>query len=209
MAREHQSAFESLKQASSEAPVLQISDFQKEIFSVTDASDLAISAMLNQRVGEDLVPQSYYSRLLRPVERRYSTYEKERHASLFGCEKCTSYLEHKEFEIQCDNLALCWSLKRFKGIIRLGSWVLRLATFKFRVKHTQGNDKVVPNVLSRVFDGMWCDCLDLRCAALIQILPLISSYIEQYQGDNPLCRFLKVILTHAKLRQRNFLNKRF
>jgi len=50
-AQEHQSAFESLKQALSEAPVLQVPDFEKEFVLVTDASDLAISAVLNQRVG--------------------------------------------------------------------------------------------------------------------------------------------------------------
>jgi len=78
---------------------------------VTDASDLAISAVLNQRVGEELDPISYYSRLLTSAECNYSTYEKECLAVLFGCEKCRSYLEHKQFELHCDNLALCWLLK--------------------------------------------------------------------------------------------------
>jgi len=91
-AQEHQSAFESLKQALSEAPVLQVPEFEKEFVLVTDASDLAIFAVLKQRVGEDLEPVSYYSRLLSPAERRYSTYEKECLAVLFGCEKCRSYL---------------------------------------------------------------------------------------------------------------------
>jgi len=99
---------------------------------VTDASDYAISAVLNQRVGQDLAPISYYSRLLSAAERNYSTYEKECLAVLFGYEKCRNYLEHKEFELHCDNLALCWLFKRVKDIGRLGRWVLRLAPFKFR-----------------------------------------------------------------------------
>jgi hypothetical protein len=37
---EHQSVFESLKQALCEAPVLQIPDFNKEFFLISDASDL-------------------------------------------------------------------------------------------------------------------------------------------------------------------------
>ena len=60
--------------------------------------------------------------LLSPVdapERNYSTYEKECIAVLFGCEKCRSYLEHEEFELHCDNLALCWLLKRVKDVGRL------------------------------------------------------------------------------------------
>jgi len=117
---ERQTAFESLKQALSKAPVLQVPDFDKEFVLVTDASDYAVSAALNQRVGQDLAPYSHYSRLLSATERNYSTYEKECLAVLFGCEKCRSYLEHKEFELHCDNLALCWLLKRVKEIGRLG-----------------------------------------------------------------------------------------
>ena len=74
---EHQAAFEILKQALCEAPVLQIPDFDKEFVLVTDVSDLAVSAILHQRVGEELAPISYYSRLLTAAEREYSTYEKE------------------------------------------------------------------------------------------------------------------------------------
>ena len=43
---------------------------------VTDASDLAVSAVLNQRVGEELAPVSYYSMLLTSAERNYSTIKK-------------------------------------------------------------------------------------------------------------------------------------
>ena len=121
---EHQLVFDFLKQALSEAPALQVPDFEKEFVLVTDASDLAISAVLNQRVGERLAPISFYSRMLTPAERNYSIYEKECLAVLSGCEKCRTYLEHQQFELHCDNLALCWLLKRVKELSRLGRWVL-------------------------------------------------------------------------------------
>ena len=127
----HQIAFDSLKRALYEAPVLQVPNFSKEFILVTDASDLAVSAILNQCVGDNMAPISYHSRLLTPAERNYSTYEKECLAILFACKKCCSYLEHKEFELHCDNLALRWLLERVKEIGRLGRWVLRLAPFKF------------------------------------------------------------------------------
>jgi len=72
------------------------------------------------------------------AEKRYRTYEKEFLAVIFGCEKSRTYLEHKEFELHCDNLALCWLLKRVKDIGRLGRWILCLALFKFGVKLTRG-----------------------------------------------------------------------
>jgi hypothetical protein len=108
---DHQKAFEGLKQALIEPPVVKIPDFSKEFVLATDASDVAVSAVLHQRVDGQLAPISYFSRLFTPVEQRYSTYEKECLAVLFGCERCRPYLEHKVFELQCDNLSLCWLLK--------------------------------------------------------------------------------------------------
>jgi len=140
---QHQAAFESLKKGLCEAPVLQILDFTKEFVLVSDASDLAVSALLHQWLDEGLAPIAFYSTVLSSAERRYSTYEKECLAVLFGREKFRAYLEHKEFELHCDNLALCWLLRRVRDIGRLGRWIVRLAPFKYRVKHTPGVDNVV------------------------------------------------------------------
>ena len=76
-AEEHAAAFEKLKQALCQAPVLQIPDFDKEFILATDASDVAISAVLQQRIDGALAPISYHGRILTPLERKYSTYEKE------------------------------------------------------------------------------------------------------------------------------------
>jgi hypothetical protein len=186
---EHQLAFESLKRALCEAPVLQIPDFTREFILVTDASDLAISAILNQRVYGTLAPISYYSRLLGAAERKYSTYEKECLEVLFGCERCRSYLEHKEFELNCDNLALCWLLRRVRDVGRLARWILRLAPFKFKVKHTRRVD-VVADALSRMFEGSPEETPESCCMALWQELPLVYSSLEAHQGEDPLCQEL-------------------
>ena len=53
---QHQVAFDALKKALSEASVLQIPDISGEFVLVTDASDLAISAVLNQQVDGSLTP---------------------------------------------------------------------------------------------------------------------------------------------------------
>jgi hypothetical protein len=56
---ERQDAFDALKQALCEAPVLQPPDFSKDFVLVTDVSDLAVSAILHQRVHGELAPISY------------------------------------------------------------------------------------------------------------------------------------------------------
>ena len=95
-----QKAFERLKRALCEAPVLQVPDFSQDFVLATDASDVAVSAVLQQKVDGSPAPIAYYSRVLAPAEWAYSTYEKECLGVLFGCEKYRTYLEHKIFELQ-------------------------------------------------------------------------------------------------------------
>jgi hypothetical protein len=143
-----QLAFQQLKHALV-TPVLQIPDFSKSFALMCDASDIAISAVIHQKNGEDLLPIAYSSHLLMLVERKYSAYEKECLAVVFGCEKHRTYLEHKEFELFTDNQALSWLLRHAKELGRIGRWVLHLAPFKFRVSHISGKANVVTNCLTR------------------------------------------------------------
>jgi hypothetical protein len=176
---ELQAAFDALKRALCDAPVLQAPDFTKEFVLVTDACDEAVSAVLPQRVRGDLAPISYYSRLLAPVQKKYSTYERVCLAVPFGCEKCRIYLQHKEFDLHCDNLALCWLLKRAKDVGRIGRWILRLAPFKFRVTHSRGVYNVVADTLSRMFEGNCGKAPEARCA--ISSIPY-PSYIHPWKN---------------------------
>jgi len=203
-AEEHAAAFEKLKQALCQAPVLQIPDFDKEFVLATDASDVAISAVLQQRIDGALAPISYHSRILTPLERKYSTYEKECLGVLFGCEKCRTYLEHKEFELQCDNLALCWLLKRVKDVGRLGRWILRLSPFKFKVKHTRGVDNVVADALSRMFEGESSENPEMMCATMLGSLPLIYSSLQEHQGNDAFCNDLRGKVESKEASGKNF-----
>jgi hypothetical protein len=104
--------------------VLQIPDFSKEFTLICDASDVAISAVLHQKSGEDLAPIAYSSRLLSAVERRYSVCERECVAVVYGWENYRSYLEYK-ISLFTDNKALAWLLRHAKELGRIGRWVLR------------------------------------------------------------------------------------
>ena len=184
----HQTAFESLKSALCEAPVLQILDFDQQFVLVTDASDLAVSAVPHQRLSEGLAPIAFYSRVLTAAERRYSIYEKECLSVLFGCEKCRVYLEHKGFELCCDNLALCWLLKRVKDVEHLGRWILRLAPFRFKVTHTRGGDNVVADALPCMFEASPVEDVEVLCATLLGSLPLVYLSLKEHQDGDSYCQ---------------------
>jgi hypothetical protein len=142
-----QSAFQQLKEPLVTPPVLEIPDFSKEFILNRDASDVGISAVLHQKSGEDLTPVAYNIRILSAVERRYSVYERDCLAVVYGCEKYRSYLEHKEYCLLTDNQALAWLLRHAKELSRVGCWVLRLAPFKFKVSHSSGKANVVADCL--------------------------------------------------------------
>jgi len=61
---ECQTAFETLKQALSTAPILILLDFNKTFYVMTDASDLATGAALMQDQGQGLQPIAFESRKL-------------------------------------------------------------------------------------------------------------------------------------------------
>ena len=183
----HQAAFDSLKRALCEAPVLQLPNYDKDFVLATDASDAAVSAVLHQDVNGALAPIAYHSQVLTPAERKYSTYEKECLAVLLGCEKCRSYLKHKEFLLHCDNLALCWLLRKVKDVGCPGRWNLCLASFKFKVQHTRGHDNVVADSLSRMFGDVSENNTQVSCAVLLDSLPLVYSSLVEHQAKDDFC----------------------
>jgi hypothetical protein len=182
------SAFERLQEGLSTPPVLQIPDFSQKFTLVCDASDVAISTVLNQEQGEELAPVAYSSRLFTLAERRYSVHETECLAVVYSCKKYRSYLEHKEFCHFTDNKALVGLLRHAKELGRIGRWVLRLAPFKFKVCHVSGKSNVVANCLTRQYDNPSADAT--FAGLVLQHLPEAFQSIREYQKKDPFCKDL-------------------
>jgi hypothetical protein len=96
--KEQQEVFEKLKRAISQPPVLGMANFRNRFFLQTDASGLALGAVLSQE--RDGVRQriAYTSRTLTTQEGKGSSiHELQCLAVLFGMDKFRKYLEHQEF----------------------------------------------------------------------------------------------------------------
>ncbi|WP_353806157.1 ribonuclease H family protein, partial [Acinetobacter baumannii] len=77
---ECETAFQTLMDRMTSAPVLHLPDLTQPFVLRTDASDLGLGAVLLQRDpknAETLFPVAYASRKLRPAETHYATSEKE------------------------------------------------------------------------------------------------------------------------------------
>jgi hypothetical protein len=99
---EHDTAFECLKTALSQALVLALPDFSKQFILETDACAAGIGVVLMQ-AGH---PLAFVSKALGPKTRGLSTYDKEYLAILLAVEHWRSYLQHAEFVIHMDQRSL-------------------------------------------------------------------------------------------------------
>ena len=91
----HQDAFEALKTAFSQAPVLIHFNPNDPIVIKTDASDYAIAAILSQITPSngDIHPVAFYSHGLAPAEMNYEIYDKELLAIFGVFKQWRNYLE--------------------------------------------------------------------------------------------------------------------
>lgn len=196
---ECQQAFDKLKMIITQPPVLKIADFNRRFVLETDASSVGIGCVLSQDYDGTLAPIAFASRTLSTLERKYSAYEKEALAVLFGIEKFRYFLEHTKFTLHTDNSALQWVLKNPKPLGRIGRWILRISSFQFDVKHIKGTDNVIADYLSRMFDENpdkestdnvspnEFESLDspALCNVALSDFPLCFTEISDYQKKDP------------------------
>lgn len=186
----HQAAFDNLKQALASAPVLAIPDFEREFVLQTDASNSGLAAVLLQEHEGGRRAIAYASRSLTEAERKYSVYELEALAVMFGLEKFRFYLEHKEFTLETDNQALSWVLARPRKTGRLARWAVRISAFRFKVKHIKGTDNQVADALSRMFqeEDEVTDVEEVEQAwvsGVLSEIPALFQDLGERQEDEP------------------------
>ena len=76
---------------------MQYPNFSREFVLTTDASGIALGAVLSQgEIGKDL-PVGYASRVLNDAERKYSVTDQEALAVVWGVEYFRPYLYGKKF----------------------------------------------------------------------------------------------------------------
>ena len=81
---EQEEAFQGLKQALTDTPVLARPDFSKTFTIHADSSQYAIGTVLTQEHEDGEYPIVYISKVLTPAERNYSTTDREMLAIMFA-----------------------------------------------------------------------------------------------------------------------------
>ncbi|KAI5150401.1 hypothetical protein ENBRE01_1475 [Enteropsectra breve] len=145
-------AFRLTKQAMNLNTMRYQPNFDKEFILTTDASDVAIGAILSQlddKGNEKIV--HYYSMILDETQKRYSTTDKELLAIIKSMEKFRRYLIGKKFKLKTDHKALIYIQEAKNPSSRLLRRSLRLQEFDFQIEYLKGDDNGA-DTLSRNVD---------------------------------------------------------
>ena len=114
-------------------------DFDQPFILFTDASDVAIGAILLQR-DENKVnhPIAYYSKTLSRAERNYSVTKRECLAVLLAIKHFRPFLYGTHFTIVTDHSSLRWLQQMKDPDGRLARWALKLQHYDFTIVHRAG-----------------------------------------------------------------------
>lgn len=160
-----QSAFESLKLSLLSPPVLAYPDQSREFLLDTDASDVAIGAVLSQKdvQGREVVI-AYGSSTLSKSQRNYTATNRECYAVVYFCEAYRHYLLGKRFTLRTDHAALVWlsSFKSPDGM--MARWIERLSVFDYCVVHRPGRQHINADTMSRLPELSVAEATSLPCA---------------------------------------------
>lgn len=132
-----------------------------EVFVETDASDYAIGGVCYQTrrttdksgvTTETRLPIRFFSRMLTPVQRRWSTIEKEAYA-IFASLKAFEYLIRDiHFVLRTDHRNLKYLNLEVPKVVR---WKMAVQEFSFVLEYYPGPQNVAADTLSRLPQTAW------------------------------------------------------
>ena len=146
----HEFAFQDLKQALQNPPVLRPPHWEQEFILQVDASNRGLGAILSQQDKEGLEhPIAYASRKLQPREEKLSTTEKECLGIVWAVELFRYYLFGRKFRRQTDHNPLVWLNQVRDKNRKLLRWSITLQEYDMDVEHKSGKNNSNVDALSR------------------------------------------------------------
>ena len=145
----HQESFEDLRQALCKEPVLRYPNYEEPFIITTDASDVAVGAILSQgKIGED-PPIAYASQVLNTAQVNYSTTEKECWAIIYAVKQFRTYIYGRKFSLVTDHRPLQWLFSIKDPVSRLARWKITLADYDYEIIYKPGRVNANADALSR------------------------------------------------------------
>lgn len=148
---ECQRAFDKIIHLLTHAPCLAHYDPENtELELHADASDVGMSAVLNQRYKDGSIrPVGYVARVLTEGEKNSSIVLRELGAIIYGLKKFHIFLFNVKFVIKSDNMALSYLHKMKDPSMKMAKLIYKLSEYQYEIQHLKGSKNVVPDYLSR------------------------------------------------------------
>ena len=145
-------AFEMLKQACMNSPVLAFADYSKEFLLETDASKEGLGAVLSQKQEDGWFhPVAYGSWALTMHEKNYHSMKLEFLALKWAItEHFKEYLPYQPFLVKTDNNPLTYIMSTPNLDATGHCWVNALAKYDFWLEYQKGRDNAMADALSRI-----------------------------------------------------------
>ena len=119
---------------------------------MTDASDMAVGAVLQQRLDTGWCSIAYFSKKLKPAETRYSAFDKELLAVYLAIKHFRHFVEGRTFHILTDHKPFTFALasQSSSHSPRQTRQLDFIAQFTSDIRHIKGTDNSVADALSRI-----------------------------------------------------------
>ena len=147
-------AFDHLKAACLQAPILSFPDFTKPFLLEMDASGRGLGAVLSQKQADgQYIPIAYASCVMNETEQRYHSNKQEFLALKWAItEQFHEYLSpygknQNEFVVRTDNNPLTYIFSSANLDAAGQRWVAHLASYNFSLEYQKGKDNTVANFL--------------------------------------------------------------
>ena len=196
------SSFQKIKKALVKAALLVHPKPDAPINVMTDTSDVAIGAVLQQYLDGKWCPLSYFSRKLSPTEQRYSTFDRELLAVYSAIHHFRHFLEAREFYVLTDHKPLIYSLnsKPDRHTPRQVRHLDFISQFTTDIRHIAGQGNPVTDALSRLeANAVQVDstrpAVDFQAMAKAQPT---DKDLQELQSSNNTIKFARVAMPMCK-----------
>jgi hypothetical protein len=142
-------AFQALRQAVIDAPMLNFLRDDGQVILYTDASDYACGGHLVQVIQDEERTITFVSTTLSAVQRRWSTIEKEMFAVFYCVKKLHYYIGARPFTLRTDHNNLKYWLTP-SASAKVERWRVFLQEYDMHIEHVKGVNNPVADALSRV-----------------------------------------------------------
>lgn len=180
--KECDEGFIEIKRLLCEATLLAFLDPAAKLELVTDASNLAIGGVLQQRVENIVQPLGFYSVKLTPAQIKYSTFDRELLAIYEAIKHFRHQLEGRNFTIFTDHKPLTSALTaKAERSPRQTRHLEFISQFCTDIRFVKGQDNLVADSLSRIE----MDAIEKNPSLIL------SKIVECQTGDQELANLMK------------------